>query len=58
MSEETLRNLEDEINRLEAEVSRLRLLRSRTTYKLEQALREQDRLARHLVTLVQNDGAA
>jgi len=57
-SEDTLTLLEDELTQLETEVARLRLLRSRTTYKLEQTLRERDRVGRHLASLVQEEGAA
>jgi hypothetical protein len=30
----------------------------KATYKLERAVRERDRLARHLASLVRNEGAA
>jgi hypothetical protein len=56
--EKTLTVLGDELNSLEAETSRLRLTRERATYKLEQAIRERDRVARHLASLVHNEGAA
>ena len=62
--EETLTVLEDELTRLEAEIGRLRLTRERCTYRLEQAVRERDRVARHLASLTQEevgdglDGAA
>ena len=61
---DTLTVLGTELTRLEAEIGRLRLTRERTTYRLEQRLRERDRVARHLATLVQEgaidglDGAA
>ena len=56
---ETLTVLGDELTRLEAEISRLRLTRERATYKLEQAVRERDRLARHLLLyLAKEEGAA
>ena len=47
-----------ELTQLEAEISRLRLTRERATYKLEQAVRERDCVARHLSSLVHNEGAA
>jgi hypothetical protein len=47
-----------ELTQLEAEMSRLRLTRERATYKLEQSVRERDRVARHLASLVHNEGAA
>jgi hypothetical protein len=47
-----------ELTQLEAEIGRLRLVRERTTYRLEQLLRERDRLAHHLASLVQNEEAA
>ena len=50
---ETLTVLGDELTRLEAEIGRLRLTRERTTYRLEQRVRERDRVARHLASLVQ-----
>jgi hypothetical protein len=50
--------LGDELTQLEAEISRLRLTRERATYKLEQAIRERERVARHLASLVHNEGAA
>jgi hypothetical protein len=58
------RSLEDELTRLEGEISRQRLIRERATYKLEWAVRERDRIARHLASLTQEevgdglDGAA
>jgi hypothetical protein len=61
---ETLILLGDELARLEAEIGRLRLTRERTTYRLEQRVRERDRVARHLASLAQEevgdglDGAA
>ena len=56
--EKTLTVLGDELTQLEAEMSRLRLTRERATYKLEQSVRERDRVARHLASLVHNEGAA
>jgi hypothetical protein len=49
-----VRSLEAEILALEREISRLRLIRERATYRLEQAVRERDRVARHLASLVRN----
>ena len=53
---ETLKSIEAELLELEAENGRQRLIRERATYKLSRLLREQDRLARHLVSIVQGDG--
>ena len=53
---ETLKSIEAELLELEAEIGRQRLIRERATYKLSRLLREQDRLARHLVSIVQGDG--
>jgi hypothetical protein len=39
----------------EQEISRLRLVRERTSYKLEQTLRERERLYRHLSALERED---
>ena len=55
---ETARDLEAEILDLEREIARLRLAREKATYRLEQAVREQERLARHLVYIQREDGAA
>lgn len=52
---ETLAVLGDELTRLEVEIGRLRLARERSTYKLEQAVRERDRVARHLASLAQDE---
>jgi hypothetical protein len=52
------RSLEDELAELEAEIGRQRLIRERATYRLEQAVRERDRIARHLVSLARQKGAA
>ena len=56
--ETTRRSLEDDMTALEAEISRQRLIRERATYQLEQAVRERDRIARHLVSLTRQEGAA
>ena len=56
---DTLIVLGDELTRLEAEIARLRLSRERSTYRLEQRLRERDRVARHLAqVMTQDEGAA
>lgn len=61
---ETLTVSGDELTRLEAEIGRLRLTRERATYRLEQRVRERDRVARHVASLAQEeagdglDGAA
>jgi chromosome segregation ATPase len=47
----TGRSLEDEIINLKDEIARLRYARHEVTYKLEQAVRERDRLARHVASL-------
>jgi predicted nucleic acid-binding Zn-ribbon protein len=47
-AEDTSAALVIELDELEAEISRLRQVRERATYRLEQALRERDRLSRHL----------
>ena len=39
----------------EQEISRLRLVRERTNYRLEQALRERERLHPHLLALERED---
>jgi catechol-2,3-dioxygenase len=57
--ETTLTVLEDDLLELETEISRQRLIRERSTYRLEQAVRERDRLARHVEHLIQeSEGAA
>ena len=56
--ETTLTLLSDELTQLEAEIGRQRLIREKATYRLEQALRERDRLARHLLYLAKEEGAA
>ena len=49
---ETLRSIGAQLLELEAEIGRQRLIRERATYKLSRLLREQDRLAGHLVSIV------
>jgi N-formylglutamate amidohydrolase len=56
--EETLEDLGSEMTALEIEISRQRLIREKATYKLEWAVRERDRIARHLASLVRNESAA
>ena len=51
----TLAVLGDELTRLEAEIGHLRLTRERVTYRLEQRIRERDRVARHLASLAQEE---
>ena len=53
---ETLKSIEAELLELEAEIGWQRLIRERATYKLSRLLREQDRLAGHLVSIVLGDG--
>ena len=48
----------DQLGHLDARILELRGARSLITYDLEWALKERDRLARHLVEQAQNDGAA
>jgi hypothetical protein len=48
---ETLNDFGDELARLEGEIGRLRLTRESLTYRLEQRVRERDRVARHLASL-------
>ena len=48
---ETLKSIEAELLELEAEIGR-RLIREWATYKLSRLLREQNRLAGHLVSIV------
>ena len=50
---ETLnKSIEAELLELEAEIGRQRLIREQATYKLSRLLREQDRLAGHLASIV------
>jgi hypothetical protein len=55
---ETMGALGAELTELEAEISRQRTIRERATYRLEQAVRERDRLARHLASATGEKGAA
>ncbi len=57
-AEETLEDLGSEMTALEIEICRQRLIRERATYRLEQAVRERDRIARHLASLAREEGAA
>ena len=52
---ETLKSIEAQLLELEAEIGR-RLIRERATYKGSRLLREQDRLAGHLVSIVLGGG--
>jgi hypothetical protein len=56
--ETTRHSLEDELTQLEAEIGRQRLIREKATYRLEWAVRERDRLRRHLASLIQDESAA
>jgi hypothetical protein len=47
---DTLTDIATELSELDAEIRRLLLTRERTTYKLEQAIRERDRLTRHIAS--------
>jgi hypothetical protein len=44
------------IDELDAEISRLRAIRDTTTCKLEQAIKERDRLTRHLSAMRREEG--
>jgi hypothetical protein len=55
---ETLTVLEDELSELDSEIDRQRLIRARATYRLEQMIKERDRLARHLGATSAGEGAA
>ncbi len=54
----TRAELVDELTRLEAEISRQRLIREKATYRLERCIRELDRLRHHLASLTQDESAA
>ena len=54
MSSELRAEIEDEIVSTEREIARLRVP-GRVTHRLEQALRERERLARHLAILDRED---
>jgi hypothetical protein len=54
----TIAVLGDELTQLEAEIGRQLLIRERTTYRLEQTLRERDHIARNLTSLAKEEGAA
>jgi hypothetical protein len=54
----TIAALGSELTELEAEISCQRLIRERATYRLEQALREGDRLARHIASATREEGSA
>jgi hypothetical protein len=54
---ETRTELVAELDERELEISRQRLIRERATYRLEQLLRERDRLTRHLASLDRAEGA-
>jgi hypothetical protein len=55
---EAQRDLSDERAALVSEISRLRYARHEVTYKLEQAVRERDRLARHIASETREEGSA
>ncbi len=48
----------DELVRHDAHIAELRITRGRITYDLEWALKERDRLRRHLASLVRDASAA
>jgi prefoldin subunit 5 len=54
----TRRSVEDEITNLKDEIAHLLDARNEVTHKLEQAVRERDRLACHVASLAQEEGAA
>jgi hypothetical protein len=47
--------IEDAVLNAEQEISRQRLIRERATYRLEQAIRERERLFRHLAAIERED---
>lgn len=47
-----------ELDQLDARIQELRIARSRITYDLEWAIKERDRLRRHLALLTREEGAA
>jgi len=53
--ETTKRALEDDMATLEAEIGRQRLIREKATYRLERLVREKERLACHLASLVREE---
>jgi hypothetical protein len=55
--EETLEDLGSEMTALEIEISRQRLIRERSTYRLEQLLRERERVGRHLDLVLQEEAS-
>ena len=55
---EAQRDLSDKRAALESEILHLRYARHEVTYKLEQAVRERDRLARHVASLSQGEKGA
>lgn len=58
MRRETDAELLDRLGHLDARISELRGARSHITYDLEWALKERDRIRRHLALLAQNEGVA
>ena len=49
--------LEDELVAAEREIASLRMTRDRISHKLEQTLRERERLSRHLSALAREDNS-
>ncbi len=49
--------LGDELTQLQHDIARLREIRAEATYRLEQALRERDRLSRHLASVTREKEA-
>jgi hypothetical protein len=56
--EATIIALGAELTGLDAEISRQRLIRERATYRLEKAVREWDRLARHFASATREEESA
>jgi hypothetical protein len=54
--QQTQDDLSAELVAIEIEIARQRLTREESTYRLEQLLRERDRLSRHLRVLASEDG--
>ena len=55
--EATLAALVEDLVRLESEISRLRLRRAELTYELARAVKEHDRLSRHVAAATRGEGA-
>ncbi len=58
MDVEAVERVEAELDQLDARIDELRGARSLITYDLEWAIKERDRLRRHLASLVRDESAA